>query len=222
MRLLTTTSAKIDKSQNDEWLNAVMYLDPLFNKEVCKGKSKGCAQSCLINSGRMRMPSAVQARRNRTAMYFEQRELFLMALQGEIAQMLIKANKLGKKLAMRLNGTSDIDWTEVYAKFPEVQFYEYTKRPDLAKKLRKLDNVHVTFSKHENHSMSAVKRLIKDGINVAVVFKDRVPEQLVDLKVIDGDKNDRRFEDEQGAIIGLKLKGTNDIKRVAVETGFAL
>jgi hypothetical protein len=32
--LLTKSSAKLDKSQNDEYLNAVMYLDPLYNKEV--------------------------------------------------------------------------------------------------------------------------------------------------------------------------------------------
>ena len=58
MKLLTHYSAKLDKSQNDEYLNAILYLDPTYNDNVCKGKSKGCFESCLVNSGRMRMDSA--------------------------------------------------------------------------------------------------------------------------------------------------------------------
>lgn len=220
--LLTKSSAKLDKSQNDEYLNAIMYLDPNHSKEVCKGASKGCKASCLINSGRMIMDSAVQARKNRTAMYFDNKPLFMVQLKGEIAMMLHKASKQGKKLAMRLNGTSDLDWTEVYNMFPMVQFYEYTKRPDLAKKLNKLDNVHITFSKHENHSMRTVRKLVGQGLNVAVVFKDKVPSELIDITVIDGDKNDRRFEDKTGNIIGLKLKGTKQTKKLAIDSGFAI
>ena len=221
--LLTKTSAKLDKSQNDEYLNAVMYLDPLYNKQVCKGASKGCKESCLINSGRMIMDNAKQARKNRTAMYFNQKELFTMQLQGEIAQYLNKAIKQGKKLAVRLNGTSDLDWSDIYKAFPMVQFYEYTKRVDLAKKLKSIDNVHITFSKHENHTVKNVKYMLDKGINVAVVFDDKqAPKHWEGLPVIDGDKHDRRFEDKSGHIIGLKLKGTNAIKTIARRTGFAV
>jgi hypothetical protein len=222
MKLLTHSAAKIDKSQNDNWLNAVLYLDPHFNKEVCKGASKGCKQSCLINSGRMIMESAVNARQNRTAYYFNDRDMFTMTLQGEIAALLYKATKQGKRLAMRLNGTSDLDWSSIYKAFPSVQFYEYTKRPDLAKKLHKISNVHITFSKHENHSTLNVKKLLASGVNVAVVFNKEVPTEYINIQVIDGDKHDRRFEDTQGRIIGLKLKGTNKVKQLAIESGFAV
>ena len=223
MKLLTQSSAKLDKSQNDSYLNAIMYLDPNYNKDVCKGASKGCKASCLINSGRMLMPSAVNARKERTRKYFEQRSLFMMQLQGEIAEQLAKAEKQGKKLAIRLNGTSDLDWSDVYKSFPTVQFYEYTKRVDLAKKLSSIDNVHVTFSKHENHTVKNVKYMLDKGINVAVVFDDKQsPKQWEGLPVIDGDKHDRRFEDKTGNIIGLKLKGTNTIKAIARKTGFAV
>jgi len=221
MKLLTT-SAKIEKSQNDNWLNAIMYLDPTFNKEVCKGKSKGCTQSCLIFNGRMLMPTAQNARKERIAMYFENRELFNSMLIGEISSLLYKATKQGKKLALRLNGTSDLDFSDIYKTFPMVQFYEYTKRPDLAKKLSKLDNVDITFSKHEKHSIDTVKRLVESGVNVAVVFKTKVPSIFNNIEVIDGDKNDRRFEDKKGRIVGLKLKGTNAVKKLAIESGFAV
>jgi len=220
--LLTSFSTKLDKSQNQDWLNAVMYLDPSYNQSVCKGKSKGCYSSCLVNSGRMGMTIAVNARNKRTERYFKQRDLFMIQLRGEIASKLAQAEKQGKKLAIRLNGTSDLDWSEIYETFPQVQFYEYTKRPDLAKKLNRLDNVDVTFSKHENHSSKAVKKVLDSGINVAVVFNNKVPATYIDIKVIDGDKHDRRFEDKKGRIIGLKLKGTNIAKKAALDSGFAI
>ena len=220
--LLTSFSAKLDKSQSDSWLNAVMYLDPSYHQSVCKGRSKGCYESCLVNSGRMGMTMAVNARKNRTDRFFKQRDLFLIQLKGEIASKLAQAQKQGKRLAIRLNGTSDIDWSEIYNTFPMIQFYEYTKRPDLAKKLAKIDNVNVTFSKHENHSAKAVHKVLARGVNVAVVFSGKVPASYIDIKVIDGDKHDRRFEDDKGRIIGLKLKGTNKVKQLAIQSGFAV
>jgi hypothetical protein len=168
------------------------------------------------------MESAVNARQNRTAYYFNDNDMFTMSLQGEIAALLYKATKQGKRLAMRLNGTSDLDWSSIYKAFPSVQFYEYTKRPDLAKKLHKISNVHITFSKHENHSELNVKKLLSSGVNVAVVFNKEVPSEYINIQVIDGDKHDRRFEDKQGRIIGLKLKGTNKVKQLAIESGFAV
>lgn len=222
MKLLTHSAAKIDKSQNDNWLNAVLYLDPHYNKEVCKGASKGCKASCLINSGRMIMESAVTARKNRTQYLFNDRAMFMLTLKGEIAALLYKATKQGKKLAIRLNGTSDLDWVEVYQEFKDVQFYEYTKRLDIAKKLNDIPNVHITFSKHENHNEKNVKYLLASGINVAVVFNKEVPAKYIGKSVIDGDKHDRRFEDKQGRIVGLKLKGTNKVKALAIESGFAI
>ena len=222
MKLLTHYSAKLDKSQNDEYLNAILYLDPSYKEEVCKGKSKGCFASCLVNSGRMIMKNAVNARYNRTEYYFNDNEMFMITLKGEIAALLYKAEKQGKKLAMRLNGTSDLDFTAVYNSFPQVQFYEYTKRMDLVKKLHSIDNVYVTFSKHENHTLENVSHLITKGINVAIVFEGKVPETLININVIDGDKHDRRFEDVDGRIIGLKLKGTNAIKALAIASGFAI
>ena len=204
MKLLTQSSAKLDKSQNDSYLNAIMYLDPNYNKDVCKGASKGCKASCLINSGRMLMPSAVNARKERTRKYFEQQALFMMQLQGEIAEQLAKAEKQGKKLAIRLNGTSDIDWSDIYKVFPMVQFYEYTKRVDLIKKLNSLGNVHMTFSKHEKHTPAQIKKVIDSGNNIAVVFIDSVPEDYLGYEVVNGDKAGR----EGNEIIVVDLTGT--------------
>lgn len=221
-KLLTNSSAKLDKSQNDEYVNVIMYLDPLFDKKMCEFASAACRKCCLINTGRMAMDNAKQARRNRTELYRNNFETFKIQLQGEIMQALAGAMKQGKKLAARLNGTSDQDFSEFYEMFPMVQFYEYTKNPNLAAKLAKYDNVHVTFSKHENHTMDDVKKVLDTGVNVAVVFKDAVPTELERIPVINGDLHDRRFEDTQGKIVGLKLKGTKRLKEIAIKRGFAI
>ena len=55
-----------------------------------------------------------------------------------------------------------------------------------------------------------------------MVFNKQVPSEYINIQVIDGDKHDRRFEDKQGRIIGLKLKGTNKVKALAIESGFAV
>lgn len=221
MKLLTTMSTKIDKSQNDEYLNAILYLEPSYNDKVCIAASKGCRASCLVNSGRMIMQNAVQARYNRTDFLFKDEAGFKRQLVSEILVMLKKAKKQGKKLAIRLNGTSDLDWSTIYRAFPDVQFYEYTKRPDLALKMAEFENVHFTFSYTERTKDETMQKMLDRGHNVAVVFKDKVPSTFKGIPVIDGDKHDRRFEDAKGRIVGLKLKGTNAVKAIAIESGFA-
>ncbi len=221
MKLLTSMSTKIDKSQNDEYLNAILYLEPTYNDKVCIAKSAGCSASCLVNSGRMIMKNAVDARYKRTNFLFANRDAFMAQLQAEIWVLRRKATKQGKKLAMRLNGTSDLDWSEMYGLFPDVQFYEYTKRPDLALKMAKFENVHFTFSYTERTKDETMHKMLDRGHNVAVVFKDKLPATFKGIPVIDGDKHDRRFEDTKGRIVGLKLKGTNAVKAIAISTGFA-
>ncbi len=49
--------------------------------------------------------------------------------------------------------------------------------------------------------------MLSNGINVAVVFKDKLPAEFLGFPVIDGDISDTRFLDSQGVIVGLKAKG---------------
>tara|TARA_R100000988_G_C3848220_1_gene93677 strand:- start:106 stop:309 length:204 start_codon:yes stop_codon:yes gene_type:complete len=49
--------------------------------------------------------------------------------------------------------------------------------------------------------------LCKSGGNVAVVFRDHLPDKWLGLEVIDGDDSDLRFEDGKGKIVGLLEKG---------------
>lgn len=221
-KLLTKQSAKLDKSQTDDILNYIMYLDPTYNRSICPSASAGCKKSCLIHSGRMRMSNAQQARYNRTHLYFTNKQSFNSQLIRELTAASKLATRQNKKLAVRLNGTSDIDWSNVYKMFPSITFYEYTKRLDLVDSLKSIPNVHLTFSKNETHTESDVQSVALKGINVAVVFKNDIPSTYANLPVIDGDKHDRRFEDTPNAIVGLKLKGTIKAKKHAIKTKFAV
>ena len=222
LHLLSTSTAKLDKSQNAEWLNAILFLEPAMNYVgICPHSSKGCRQSCLTNSGMMRYPNAVKARHRRTSLWLESPEDFLTLLNADILSLKLQAKKVGKSLAIRLNGTSDIDWSDVYERHPDVQFYEYSKRAKLAQKLSSLSNVHVTLSAHERTTPKQIADTLLKGINVAVVFRDVLPDTYQGHLVIDGDDHDRRYEDITGAIIGLKLKGTKAAKKAAIDSGFA-
>ena len=219
------SSVKLEKSQNEHWLNSVLYLEPSLDvKTICKAATPACRASCLTNSGMMRMKVPTNARIKRTIMFLNTPEAFINQLTREIDNMVKRAAKDGKRLALRLNGTSDLNWSAIYTMYPDVQFYEYTKRPDIVKMARSIPNLHVTFSRTERTKESTIRRVIESGTNVAVIFDDKKvqPQTFMGIKIIDGDKHDRRFEDTAGAIIGLKLKGTLKAKAIARSTGFAI
>lgn len=161
-----------------------------------------------------------KARIRRTLLYFDNRAAFMTLLVADIAKLCRMAKVHGLQPSIRLNGTSDIPWERVpvpachgapdvaniMARFPQVQFYDYTKRPNR----RDLPaNYSLTFSLAVGND-DAANAALNNGMNVAVVFH-HVPEafELVGLSVpvIDGDEHDLRFLDPRGVIVGLKAKG---------------
>ena len=87
--------------------------------------------------------------------------------------------------------------------FPDVQFYDYTK---LANRKDLPSNYRLTFSLAEDNEVQAWAALTL-GINIAVVFKNRLPENFMGHRVINGNESDLRFLDPMGVIVGLKAKG---------------
>ena len=143
-------------------------------------------------------------------MFFEDREAFLKILRKDIVALEKKAVKLGMKPAVRLNGTSDINWVRfnIMKDFPNVQFYDYTK---VIKNLTKsIPNYNITFSRNEANDDDC-KEALKKGFNVAVVFSTKKGEELPvrwqNYPVVDGDETDVRFLDNSGSIVGLRAKG---------------
>lgn len=193
-------------------MTAIMHLAPHTQSgfNVCAYASEGCSKACLYFQGRGRMDNVQNARLRKTKAFFNDRVDFMQRLSSDIDAVVRKAKRENMKPCIRLNGTSDIPWERVPFEghanimdaYPDVQFYDYTKRPDR----QQLDNYHLTFSLAEDNDERA-KKMLKKGINVAVVFKE-VPKSFWGYPVHDGDDTDLRFTDPKRHIIGLKAKGS--------------
>jgi hypothetical protein len=217
MKLLTIgTNAKTIKSDKaSEYLTAIMYLAPadtVPGVNLCPmAVTAGCREACLYTAGRGAFSNVQKARIKKTEFYRDNRDGFMRTLVSDIEEAQRKASKLGKRLAVRLNGTSDIAWENIRIDgdtlmevFPDVQFYDYTKLPG-----RKVpSNYHLTVSYSEAGMMYAAK-VLHSVKNWAVVFSDkaRMPTEFHGRKVINGDETDLRFLDGNNVVVGLYAKG---------------
>jgi len=196
-----------------------LYLAPgkTSGYEVCPGRTVECSKFCLNESG---MNSMVrndrgdiinQSRIKKTKLFFEEREFFMNWLIFEINSGITRAKKMGLKFSVRLNNTSDISPEEfqlngknILEMFPDVTFYDYTKVNGRVELLKHYPNYNLTYS-YTGYNLTECQKMLMNRINVAVVFKN-VPEEFMGYKVINGDKNDLRYRDEKGVIIGLLYK----------------
>ncbi len=229
--LLSGTNPKTDKSVKFGYLTAVMHFAParLSGYEVCPGRSAGCTRACLHTAGNIQhLAGKRKARIARTRFYFRHPELFKLLLTHELSVFVRQADELGLKACARLNATSDIVWEvkfpEVFAKFPNVQFYDYTK---LAGRFNRAlpSNYHLTFSRSEDNQAD-VQRVLGAGGSVAVVFSGcgisrfpkPFPTSYIGHGIVNGDEHDLRFLDAPNSIVGLRAKG----KAIGSHSGFVV
>jgi len=207
-------SVKVRKGEKLGVLTAVLYLAPATASVVygganlCPFASRGCAAACLgEHSGRMRFSQSGNARAWKTLAFRYARSAFLEQLDTEIRSHARTAARKGLIPAVRLNGSSDIDWSARAELHPTVRFYEYTKSRARALATETLPpNLHYTFSADERTSEAEIRYTVRRGVNVAIVFESR-PEEYLGIPVIDGDESDVRFGDPVGCIVGLSSKG---------------
>lgn len=225
------------KTKKNNVLTGVLYLSPSDSSGIanlCSSASAGCRALCLGHEGRFRMEDSVckkrgtnSARLKRTAELLSNKMGFIQRLQNEINSM----KKRAKKVAIRLNGTSDIGFTETIGNKDnkKISFYDYTKH-----KTKYLDfianrlpiNYHLTFSGDEttgdiglwfdgilNHAENTGK---KASIALAFFPDDHMrilnkgyitTPQGRKILVIDGDKTDYRPNDPAICIVALRAKG---------------
>jgi len=179
-----------------EFETAIMYLAPftLAGSNVCPmAEQAGCIAGCLNTAGRGRMTNVQIARINKTKRYLASRAAFMAELVDNLERFVRYCERKGVKPAVRLNGTSDIQWevahpvervaagdwvgqyASVFDAFPEVQFYDYTK---VYKRVyRKLPaNYSLTLSysgANVAYSEAIVKAANETGANVAVVYRTK-------------------------------------------------
>ena len=211
-------NAKTIKGDGSEFETGIQYKKPfktMFNGKVynlcAMAETAGCAAGCLNTAGRGQMSSVQRGRERKTMLWLSDRVAYMDALHNDLTKFRKRNLKRGVKPCVRLNGTSDIQYekTGIMEQFPEIQFYDYTKIVKRAY-AKMPDNYHLTLSYSEanaDYAEQVLTAVRETGINAAVVFRNKLPKTFKGLPVIDGDKDDLRFLDPQGVIVGLIAKG---------------
>jgi len=220
--LSVSSDAKTIKGETLGFLTGILYLAPATTTKwnTCSmAKIAQCDVACLNSAGRGAFSSVQQARVNKTTWFFTERNDFMQQLVVDIAKLIRKAYKKGLKPLVRLNGTSDIRWESVaftgvdgieyvniFAAFPDVTFYDYTKdanRKDLP------SNYDVTFSYSGVEGFQPyVEKALLNNMRMAVVFRKEqdIPKTFMGIPVVSGDNSDVRHLDDK-VIVGLYAKG---------------
>jgi hypothetical protein len=221
------TSAKIIKNAKVSKVNTYcIYLAPanLSGYNTCSHSTPECRMGCLNTSGRAGMEQiagktiTVDCRNKKSQLLFEQTNFFMQWLIAEIQTKKALSYKKGMDFAVRLNGTSDIDWSKIlvngktiFELFSDVEIYDYTKNPNKFK--NKPKNYHLTMS-YTGRNWQVCEMLLQKRENVAVIFDVKketdLPKEFRGYKVINGDLTDYRISDPKGVIVGLKWKKIAD------------
>jgi len=231
-----STNAKTIKNSRE---SAIMYLAPhtqnSFNTNVCPKATEGCILACLYKSGRGAFNSIQQARIRKTDFYISEKQSFLEHLNKEIININKRSLKKGIKTAIRMNGTSDLDFlgqlkrnvNEDILSLKNVIYYDYTK---ILGKIKKYANTNyrLTFS-HSGDNWNECEKALGYGSPISVVFSanarknEPLPKTYKGIKVIDGDKADDLMLDKKGAyILGLRFKGSAKARTQAIKDGFCI
>lgn len=195
------SNAKAVKSLKKGYLNAVMYMQPWKRTpgtpNVCPFAGS-CIDSCLHYAGNSaHMLTKTKGRQNKNRWYAENKASFLKAIAKDIEYLQRMCVKWAKepnkemrkalsraglpetrrtpfKLAVRLNGTSDLPWEKsgIMRQFPRIQFYDYTKNPVRALQFARgqmPSNYHLTFSMGGTRD-DQIPEILASGCNVTMVF----------------------------------------------------
>lgn len=230
-KLLTVSGdSKTVKGEKFGFLTGILYLAPHkaagFN--VCAKATAGCIAACLNTAGMGQMPTQQMARIRRTKWLRQDRAAFMLQIERDILALVRKAKREGLTPTVRLNGTSDLPWENfradfsdgshgtIFERFPDVQFYDYTK---ISARFAKVlpANYDLTFSAADGNE-SDVDFALAHGGRVAVVLMNseqpnmrakgwKLPDTFKGHPLVDGDESDLRFLDPKGCWIGLKAKG---------------
>ena len=217
------TNAKTIKGDGSEYLTGIIYLAPFkvvvdnitFNS-CPMAEQAGCVEVCLNTAGRGAMNCVQKARLRKAELFYRDRNEFMKQLMIDLTKFQNYCNKRDIQPVIRLNGTSDIrfelikiDGYTIFELFPRIEFYDYTKIAN--RKVDHIDNYHLTWSysgKEKSYS-DMMQTALDKGMNIAVVFRDKVlAKHWQGLPIVDGDSDDLRILDPKGGhIVSLYAKG---------------
>lgn len=223
------SSSKIAKGKKINLLTAILYLKPadmVSAKTLCAGADLfGCKKDCLESSGQLGMKAGDNAKIKRTILFLLRQNEFMKTMRSEILAHKKTAERKKQKFAVRLNGTSDINFSSFIESMPNITFYDYTKIFNRPKK-NNLKNYDLTFSGSANNQnvLKITARAIKAGFRTVLAMNTaetkgeyKLPNKLDLIPLINMDDTDARFLDDSSAIGVLARKGSNKDQRALDE-----
>lgn len=206
------------KTAKNELETFILYMAPANQVEglnLCPFASEGCKKVCLYSAGRGKFSNVQQSRMNKSKFWGFDRANFYIQLANELLAIHDKTMKKETKIAIRLNGTSDIDHLDLLKRYSGIDFldffykdllfYDYTKNTNVIRKYQGT-RYKLTFS-HAENNLPDTGNILLSGGNVAVVFRNELPKTWNGFKVINGDLTDLRYFDPSNVVVGLKAKG---------------
>lgn len=227
------SSQKMEKGKTENYDSYVIYLSPaqLSGVNLCRFASDGCIAACLNTSGHALIAERAKGKANpiaisrikKTWLVVFAREFAERVIESEIERNREKSEGKGHKFCARLNGTADNYWGSIIKKFPNVQFYDYTKNPAFLSLSENFSNWHLTFSFSGKNDKSVIDAMER-GFNVAfpVVGKKDV-KSLIDAGIgFSMDVTDLRFLDKAKGGFGLLTVKETPGTVAGIEAGFLL
>jgi hypothetical protein len=210
-----STNTKTAKNNIETFILYLAPADTIGTHNLCPFASDGCKKACLYSAGRGRFSNVQESRINKAKFWAYDRKQFYIQLADELLKIHDKTIKKGQAIAIRLNGTSDVDHLDLLRRYTGINFlddfysdlifYDYTKNINAVKKY-KGTRYSLTFSLSETNFLQTLS-VLADGGNIAAVFAEDLPETYLGYKVINGDETDLRIFDPVNCIVGLKAKG---------------
>ena len=139
-KLLSFNNPKILKGVkvNNKYISAILHMRP-ENTRICPYQDvASCKEACLNTAGRGGIfkkgetTNVIQeARKRKTKLFLEDRTTFMTDLIADITRFANYCKKKDKLPCIRLNGTSDIQYENIFVEdknifehFPDIQFYD--------------------------------------------------------------------------------------------------
>ena len=169
-----------------------------------------------------------EGRKRKTRLYHGDRAAFMATLHRDITRFAAWCARRGRFPAVRLNGTSDIQWERghsytvdgirydsIMAAFPQVTFYDYTKIAARLSRMPKNYFLTLSYSGANPKYTNTITPWVQAGVaNMAVVFRTKARAALAiengweGYPAVDGDSTDLRFLDPEGGhVVALYAKG---------------
>ena len=217
MGLLTISNIKLMKSEKGGfgYRSVGLSLAPnIMNSKrinICGKNSDSCTRNCLVFSGFNSM--SINSKIKKTDMFLSDRVGFMRKIIVELGYQYELAKLDGLQLSCRMNLYSDlnfmnlkVDGKTIYEWYPQMQHIEYTRYWN---RYSKFPNLHYTYSADKaNVTDEDIIKQCKKGLNVAMIYRGKLPTEWNGIPCINGDISDLRNTDPKGVIVALKHKNS--------------